>query len=80
MRAAVLKEPYRIVIEELAEPSPDRDQVVIEVAHCGICGSDIRYFRGENPWALHTLGRNAPNPLFRKRPFGPLVRRSHRPQ
>jgi len=28
---------------------------------CGICGSDARYFQGENPWSLHTLGRNTPS-------------------
>ena len=62
MKAAVLKKPYQIVVEQLPGPTPEPDQVVIEVAHCGVCGSDIRYFKGENPWALHTLGRNAPNP------------------
>jgi threonine dehydrogenase-like Zn-dependent dehydrogenase len=34
----------------------------VRVAACGICGSDLRYYAGENPWAKHTLGREAPNP------------------
>jgi threonine dehydrogenase-like Zn-dependent dehydrogenase len=42
------------------EPAPD--QIIVEVASCGICGSDLRYYHGENPWALHTLGRSVPNP------------------
>jgi len=29
---------------------------------CGICGSDVRYFSGENPWSLHTLGKYVPSP------------------
>ena len=62
MRAAVLKAPRQIVIEELPDPVPQPDQVVVQVTYCGVCGSDIRYFKGENPWALHTLGRDAPNP------------------
>lgn len=29
---------------------------------CGICGSDVRYLHGENPWSQHTLGKNLPSP------------------
>ncbi len=36
--------------------------VLIKVEACGICGSDLRYWEGDNPWALHTLGRHVPNP------------------
>ena len=39
----------------------DPDMVLIHVAACGVCGSDFRYFVGENPWAQHTLGRFVPN-------------------
>ena len=39
-----------------------RDEVLLEVAACGICGSDLRYLVGENPWAKHTLGHQEPNP------------------
>lgn len=42
---------------EVPKPEPKEDEVVIEVGAVGICGSDIRYYHGENPWALHTLGR-----------------------
>lgn len=40
----------------------DPDLVLIQVAACGVCGSDFRYYAGENPWAQHTLGRFVPNP------------------
>lgn len=62
MRAAVLKSPERLVVENVSKPSADEDYLVIEVKACGICGSDIRYYKGDNPWALHTLGKNLPNP------------------
>ena len=42
MKAAVfqaLKTP--LAIEELPEPTPARDEVVIKVGRCGICGSDL---------------------------------------
>jgi threonine dehydrogenase-like Zn-dependent dehydrogenase len=38
------------------------EDVLIQVEACGICGSDLRYWNGENPWALHTLGRHVDNP------------------
>lgn len=40
----------------------DPDLVLVEIAACGVCGSDFRYYVGENPWAQHTLGRFVPNP------------------
>ena len=40
----------------------DPDLVRVMVAACGVCGSDFRYCAGENPWAMHTLGRHVDNP------------------
>ena len=62
IRAAVLRGPFDLGLERIPRFVPDRDQVMIEVAACGICGSDLRYYHGENPWALHTLGKSLPNP------------------
>jgi threonine dehydrogenase-like Zn-dependent dehydrogenase len=48
---------------EVPVPKLTRDEhVLIRVEACGICGSDLRYWAGENPWALHTLGRHVDNP------------------
>jgi len=41
MPAAVYQRPGEIVVEERAVPSPARGEVLVEVDHCGICGSDI---------------------------------------
>ncbi len=62
MKAAVLKRPGELVVEDIPVPSWERDEVLVRVRACGICGSDLRYFQGENPWALHTLGEERPNP------------------
>ncbi|MBX3112592.1 MAG: alcohol dehydrogenase catalytic domain-containing protein [Fimbriimonadaceae bacterium] len=40
----------------------DPDIVLVQIKACGVCGSDFRYYLGENPWAQHTLGRFVPNP------------------
>ena len=42
MRAAVFQGVGRpLAIESVVDPRPTADQVVIEVAHAGICGSDL---------------------------------------
>ncbi len=63
MKAAVLESPQRLTVKDIPEfPMTEPDELMIEVAACGICGSDLRYYLGENPWALHTLGEERPNP------------------
>ena len=62
MKAAVLKGPRDLRVENVPRPTPEPDEVLVRVRACGICGSDIRYYMGHNPWALHTLGREEPNP------------------
>jgi threonine dehydrogenase-like Zn-dependent dehydrogenase len=62
LSAAVLKRPNELRLVEIPEFELAADQVMIEVAACGVCGSDLRYYQGENPWALHTLGVSLPNP------------------
>lgn len=63
--AGVLRAPKHLEVAQIPlwplESYNDPDLVLIEVAACGVCGSDFRYFLGENPWAQHTLGRHVPN-------------------
>ena len=62
MKAAVLKSPGRLVVEDVRQPHAQGGMCIVKPLCCGICGSDIRYYQGENPWAQHTLGRHADNP------------------
>ncbi|GAB1483606.1 (R,R)-butanediol dehydrogenase [Treponema sp.] len=63
MKAVVLISPRNLQILDIPSPKlTEEDHILVEVKACGVCGSDIRYFYGENPWAMHTLGYNAPNP------------------
>jgi len=62
MRALVLQAPRTLAIMDVPETKPAYGQVILRVSRCGICGSDIRYFCGENPWAKQTLGKETPNP------------------
>jgi L-iditol 2-dehydrogenase len=63
MKAVVLRRPK--VLEYVEVPMPElksEGHVLIGVKACGICGSDLRYWNGDNPWALHTLGHHVDNP------------------
>lgn len=66
MKAVVLESPRRLTLREIPawpiEAYGDPDLVLVKVAACGVCGSDFRYYAGENPWAMHTLGHHIDNP------------------
>jgi threonine dehydrogenase-like Zn-dependent dehydrogenase len=63
MKAVILRRPRQLEMVDIPRPSlTEENHVLVQVRACGICGSDLRYFAGENPWALHTLGRHVDNP------------------
>lgn len=62
MKAVVLKSPKILEILDVPIFKLKTGEVQIKIMACGICGSDIRYFSGENPWAIHTLGKQIDNP------------------
>jgi threonine dehydrogenase-like Zn-dependent dehydrogenase len=47
VKAAVFKEKNLLVVEEVPDPKPKDDEVVMKVSYCAICGSDLhRYHYG----------------------------------
>jgi threonine dehydrogenase-like Zn-dependent dehydrogenase len=63
MKAVILRQPRQLELIDIPRPRlTEENHVLVQVRACGICGSDLRYFAGENPWALHTLGRHVDNP------------------
>jgi threonine dehydrogenase-like Zn-dependent dehydrogenase len=62
MRAVVLRRPGELAVMDVPIPELLPGQQLVRVSACGICGSDLRYLAGENPWARHTLGIDKPNP------------------
>ena len=63
MKAVVLTKPKTLQLVDIPKPNLGQENhVLIKVHACGICGSDLRYWAGENPWALHTLGKHVDNP------------------
>ena len=55
MRAVVATEPRTLRVEEVPDPEPGEDQVVLRVAACGICGTDLH---------LHQLGLLPPGAVL----------------
>jgi L-iditol 2-dehydrogenase len=49
MKAAVFYDVEDIRLENVPDPEPGDDDVVVEVAACGICGSDLEYYFGRSP-------------------------------
>lgn len=66
MKAVVLEAPRKMALRDIPVwpigSYGDSDMVLVKVAACGVCGSDYRYYAGENPWSMHTLGRHVENP------------------
>lgn len=62
MKALVLRKAEDLEICSIPVPEVRRGMVLVRVRACGICGSDLRYFYGHNPWAKQTLGVEKPNP------------------
>ena len=46
MRAAILVAPGRIETRDAPDPEPGPEDVVVRVARCGICGTDLHIFDG----------------------------------
>jgi threonine dehydrogenase-like Zn-dependent dehydrogenase len=48
MRALVYEGPHRMRVRDVERPAPDGDEVLIEVAFSGICGSELSGYLGQN--------------------------------
>jgi propanol-preferring alcohol dehydrogenase len=49
VRAVVLTEPNALAPAEVADPVPGEGEVLIEVAACGVCRTDLQIVRGDLP-------------------------------
>lgn len=50
MKVAVLTAQSQVEVQELADPIPRSDEIVIAVAASGICGSDLHAWHGRHPF------------------------------
>jgi 2-desacetyl-2-hydroxyethyl bacteriochlorophyllide A dehydrogenase len=47
VKAAVITSPGEIAVETVDDPTPASGEVVVEVAACGLCGTDLHILQGE---------------------------------
>jgi len=65
MKAALLLEPGKVAMRDIAAPCPGEDEVVIQTLRAGICGTDVSFYSGHRrvpyPFVLghEILGRVA---------------------
>jgi threonine dehydrogenase-like Zn-dependent dehydrogenase len=59
MRAARLREPGDIVVEDVPIPQPTRGEVRVRIEGCGVCASNLELWSGQ-PWFEYPLEHGAP--------------------
>jgi 2-desacetyl-2-hydroxyethyl bacteriochlorophyllide A dehydrogenase len=47
MQAVIFPQAETIAVERMPDPSCARDEVVVQVSRCGICGTDVHIYRNE---------------------------------
>jgi L-iditol 2-dehydrogenase len=53
MRLAELRGPREFVIVDAPVPEPAVDEVLVEVAACGVCSSELSHWRPSDPsWTV----------------------------
>ena len=50
MRQLQVPEPYKVVIAQIPEIEPSENEIQVEIAYCGICGSDVHAYKGKHPF------------------------------
>src|SRR5437762_7479313 len=55
MRAVVIDAPGRIRVDNVPDPTPRPDELLIRVEACGICGTDLHIIDGESPLACYPI-------------------------
>jgi 2-desacetyl-2-hydroxyethyl bacteriochlorophyllide A dehydrogenase len=51
MRAAVVHSPGVVSVDEVPDPTPGAEEIVVRVDACGVCGTDLHIVDGEYPAA-----------------------------
>lgn len=53
MKTALIEEPGKIALVETPMPEPREGEVLLKVRYCGLCGSDILTFTGNQPFTTY---------------------------
>ncbi len=47
MKAAVLEKVNQLRVKDVPKPALDQDEILVQIAYCGICGTDIKLYQGK---------------------------------
>lgn len=53
MKVVYIKEPGKIEIVERDVPTPKKGEALLKIKYCGICGSDVATYTGNQPFATY---------------------------
>ena len=46
MKAAVPEKVEKLTVKEIAKPTPKEGEVLLRINVCGLCGTDLKLYRG----------------------------------
>ncbi len=55
MKALIFEKPFKIELEEIQNPSINNNEILVEVAYCGVCGTDLHIYEGQVPFVKYPL-------------------------
>lgn len=68
MRAGIVTGREQFELVDVDDPSPDPGQVVVEIARCGICGSDVHAYQEGWPYNPGICGHEWAGTIVEQRP------------
>ena len=76
MKAAVLEDVEKLVVQKVPDPAPAPHEVALRVQAVGVCGTDLHLYRGHGNYNLDGQGRQIPltvQPLILGHEFSGVV-------
>ena len=64
MHAAIFDAPGKVRIGVMPDPTPAPDELIVRVGACGICGTDLHIFAGDNPLARYSVVPSMPRTIW----------------
>lgn len=55
MKKAVMSAPGKIEFRNVDKPTPQDDEVLVQIKRIGVCGSDIHVFHGQHPYTSYPV-------------------------
>jgi threonine dehydrogenase-like Zn-dependent dehydrogenase len=53
MKTVYIKEPGKISVTEASMPVPGKNEALLKIKYCGICGADVASFTGNQPFTTY---------------------------